>query len=374
MRRTIGNQSVGLVLHGGDDSDSSKGKNNEKQWSVTRKTSDSRSNGHSMALPHAVSTSNSIKKEYTKGLAIKSRLAKRQLRVLVILILVGIILAILTLVNNKSDNGKLIISAASKSLSVIEDEIKLLHEEYGHHHALHPVPEEEFEIDSSSASTRTTKDGRSILKVSLSDLQNAFRSDEESFRYKPISRGVSGRPIEETPSLISAKRSHIQCDINVDSLAYWNDNPTDHVSRFHVNGHDDQTRDVSVPSLEESYISFSPDGGGWNNIRMSMEIIFVIAAATGRTLVLPPKEPLYLLQNDAASRQRGFADFFPLETMAFHSQVKVISFEDFLYLNEPDSNSQFHISDPVIREQVYATADHCDKRAKSTVSCKVAYD
>ena len=33
----------------------------------------------------------------------------------------------------------------------------------------------------------------------------------------------------------------------------------------------------------------------WNNIRMCMEVIFVIAAATGRTLVLPPKAPLYLL-------------------------------------------------------------------------------
>jgi len=28
---------------------------------------------------------------------------------------------------------------------------------------------------------------------------------------------------------------------------------------------------------------------------MSMEIIFVIAAASGRTLVLPPEQPLYLL-------------------------------------------------------------------------------
>ena len=30
-----------------------------------------------------------------------------------------------------------------------------------------------------------------------------------------------------------------------------------------------------------------------------MEIIFVVAAATGRTLVLPPKEPLYRLRVSA---------------------------------------------------------------------------
>jgi hypothetical protein len=47
---------------------------------------------------------------------------------------------------------------------------------------------------------------------------------------------------------------------------------------------------------ETKYISFAPDRGGWNNIRMSMEVMFVIAAVTGRTLVLPPKTPLYLLQ------------------------------------------------------------------------------
>jgi hypothetical protein len=47
---------------------------------------------------------------------------------------------------------------------------------------------------------------------------------------------------------------------------------------------------------DEKYITFTVDRGGWNNVRMSMEIIFVIAAVTGRTLVLPPKEPLYRLR------------------------------------------------------------------------------
>jgi hypothetical protein len=50
---------------------------------------------------------------------------------------------------------------------------------------------------------------------------------------------------------------------------------------------------------DTKYISFVPDRGGWNNVRMSMEIIFVIAAATGRTLVLPPDQPLYLLHVSA---------------------------------------------------------------------------
>ena len=38
-----------------------------------------------------------------------------------------------------------------------------------------------------------------------------------------LARGVSGLPMSETPALVGASRGKISCDINVDSLAYWND-------------------------------------------------------------------------------------------------------------------------------------------------------
>lgn len=43
------------------------------------------------------------------------------------------------------------------------------------------------------------------------------------FREKPVARGFSGRPANETPAVAGASRAHIECDVNVDSLAYWND-------------------------------------------------------------------------------------------------------------------------------------------------------
>ncbi len=46
---------------------------------------------------------------------------------------------------------------------------------------------------------------------------------------------------------------------------------------------------------EEKYVTFELDQGGWNNIRMQMETVLVFAAATGRTLVMPPDQPMYLL-------------------------------------------------------------------------------
>lgn len=35
--------------------------------------------------------------------------------------------------------------------------------------------------------------------------------------------------------------------------------------------------------------------GGWNNIRMAMETVIVMAHAMGRTLVLPPEKRMYLI-------------------------------------------------------------------------------
>ena len=37
-----------------------------------------------------------------------------------------------------------------------------------------------------------------------------------------LGRGVSGLPMSQTPALIGAKRGHVECDVDVDQLAYWN--------------------------------------------------------------------------------------------------------------------------------------------------------
>lgn len=116
--------------------------------------------------------------------------------------------------------------------------------------------------------------------------------------------------------------------------------------------------------------TFAPDRGGWNNVRMSMEIIFLFAAATNRTLVLPPKEPLYLLHHDTADKYRGFADFFPIHTAEFQRRVKVISMKEFL---EREGTTRLPIPEEN-RTAVMGAADHCDKRAASTAACAPIWD
>ena len=67
-----------------------------------------------------------------------------------------------------------------------------------------------------------------------------------------LARGVSGLPMSDTPALAGASRGKIACDINVDSLAYWNDpqgsRDRDFVSPFRTTG------------AKRKYITFFQDG------------------------------------------------------------------------------------------------------------------
>ena len=107
---------------------------------------------------------------------------------------------------------------------------------------------------------------------------------------------------------------------DVDIVTFWKDplkSDVDWVSPFKAVGPKDK------------YITFEPDVGGWNNIRMQMETVLVMAAATGRTLVLPPDQPLYLLNKGKGhDNQHSFADFFPFEEIKH--RVPVISMKDFM--------------------------------------------
>ena len=141
----------------------------------------------------------------------------------------------------------------------------------------------------------------------------------------PLVRGVNKLPLSRTPALIGAGRGHIECDVPVDEelIAYWSAPQGDRDQVFETPF---QPADAATKTY---YLSFQPDRGGWNNIRMSMEILFVMAAATGRTLVLPPKIPLYLLGHGKEGA-RSFGDFFPLHNPELLKKVKIITMKEFV--------------------------------------------
>ena len=110
----------------------------------------------------------------------------------------------------------------------------------------------------------------------------------------------------------------VLCAADAQEMVYWSDIPSDnaHVSPFFS---------------PHFFLTFEPDGGGWNNIRMSMETVLAMAHAMGRTLVLPPKQRMYLLHGNSQQATFDFADFYPMEQIAEEQHgLQVLSMQEFL--------------------------------------------
>ncbi|KAL7539253.1 hypothetical protein ACHAWF_006349 [Thalassiosira exigua] len=101
------------------------------------------------------------------------------------------------------------------------------------------------------------------------------------------------------------------------------------------------------------------------SIRMQFEIMFVLAAATGRTLVLPPGSPLYLLYKDKTKVHRGIQDFFH----PFGDVVGTISTEDFFRIEVLENKHYPLPTDETNRTKLIATLQNCIWMAKSEISC-----
>jgi GDP-fucose protein O-fucosyltransferase len=116
-------------------------------------------------------------------------------------------------------------------------------------------------------------------------------------------------------------------------MVYWRDIPRDahYVSPFFN------------PQHGPKYLTFEPDEGGFNNIRMAFEDAVVMAVATGRILVLPPKQQLYLLGKAVDAEgvhgkqefQFGFSDFYHLLSIEKEHEtaggaLRLMSMEEFL--------------------------------------------
>jgi len=194
---------------------------------------------------------------------------------------------------------------------------------------------------------------------------NPGNDSEEDEPASPLVRGVNKLPLSRTPSLIGASRGHVQCDVPVDEerFSYWNSPQGDRDQAFQSPFRPDDA------DTKDYYITFQPDRGGWNNIRMSMEILFVMAAATGRTLVLPPKVPLYLLGHGKEGA-RGFGDFFPLHNPELLKKIKIISMKEFIEKEAPkwDGLSKDEL------ERLIRVSELCLHKEKDDLDCEFLHE
>ena len=201
----------------------------------------------------------------------------------------------------------------------------------------------------------------------------------------PLSRGVSGLPIEQTPALVGAKHGTITCPdgTTMDRLAYWNE-PQGELDVSFVSPFAPTQSSSSESKKERRYVTFEPDRGGWNNIRMSLEIVIVFAAATGRTLVLPPDTPFYLLNKKQVgkknSRHHGFADFIDLESEALRKKVNMITMKEFLEQEGTTDkgiipeNKMFRIPGGDEGKKIWKSSEQCYYVAKSDRPCETIYN
>eukprot|EP00966_Prymnesium_polylepis_P295085 6814548-Prymnesium_polylepis.1 len=99
----------------------------------------------------------------------------------------------------------------------------------------------------------------------------------------------------------------------------------------------DRMRYWHAPLVEQppssQYLTFTPDCGGFNNIRMGFEFAVLVAFATRRTLVLPPPQPWYLIDFGPRTRMKpdpgkpwegstsGFELFFNMSVLRAHVPV-----------------------------------------------------
>jgi len=103
---------------------------------------------------------------------------------------------------------------------------------------------------------------------------------------------------------------------------------------------------VAPATLPEGkgYLVFDSDAGGFNNVRMSFEFFVYVAHATGRTLVLPPPESIYLLDWGCKTcRNKSDSGWMDVKTVTDYRdlwevpdmkwQIPVISAQEF-YLRE----------------------------------------
>lgn len=83
------------------------------------------------------------------------------------------------------------------------------------------------------------------------------------------------------------------------------------------------------------YITFDVDQGGLNNIRLVFEYVVVLAAITGRTLVLPPRSSWYLINHGPMPEQHKggmthLSDIYDIDALA--QAIPVIDTPDFIQL------------------------------------------
>ncbi|CAM9689424.1 unnamed protein product, partial [Pylaiella littoralis] len=78
------------------------------------------------------------------------------------------------------------------------------------------------------------------------------------------------------------------------------------------------------------YVTLSKDPGGFNNIRLSLECGVALAAATGRTFVIPPPYTVFNMNDGDEKKAVDLGQLFTLDKLRESGRINIITTEEFL--------------------------------------------
>ena len=170
-----------------------------------------------------------------------------------------------------------------------------------HHEIVHELDADQLHLARARESEKEAA-GADALHLQEKELEFSEEEQKEEEKLHP----------EERKGLLTCNGSLTDSEV-----IYWKIVPGDNTYESPITPHHGDHHD--------KYLTFEYDAGGWNNVRMGMECLLVVAHATGRTLVIPPQQHLYLLgqthkdkEDKEAHDEMGFEDFFGLDLLRSH--------------------------------------------------------
>lgn len=186
-----------------------------------------------------------------------------------------------------------------------------------------PSPSDFKRNNQISKSTDQDIDEKVNIKIKDSKSQKKAKNAEHVISSSSTTSSSSSSSSSSQCKLKARKSS---CDISPRLLPYWSDEPdcfTSPLRRSSTHASDVDKR---------KYVVMQPDLGGWNNIRMALELGLLFAHVTGRIFVLPPPAVLYLLHQNKKWKDNysTFADFLDFKRLGQGDGLKTIQMRDFL--------------------------------------------
>mmetsp|Transcript_38251 Transcript_38251/g.82390 ORF Transcript_38251/g.82390 Transcript_38251/m.82390 type:complete len:921 (-) Transcript_38251:426-3188(-) len=162
--------------------------------------------------------------------------------------------------------------------------------------------------------------------------QNQQHQQQQPVNDQMIHHNIPKTVHKSTSGLNCAASGGPYSESEYSEIVYWRDDiPTD--ASFASPYYSPQAQEaISTSFWKAKYLTFEMDDSGWNNMRLGLENVMLLAHSMGRTLVLPPKRQLaHGLLDKSGSKVVSFSDFYDIDSInAKQKGLNIITMDQFL--------------------------------------------